>query len=96
MQTFKLDFKKLYNEKKMKFNNNFRIMAIKEFVQVQYGDNFENQSKIGRVYGINNNNGDVSYVLYDGEFILNTENGKEELDGFGRYISDYYYKEGMF
>ena len=49
------------------------------------------------MYGINHNSdGSNSYVLYEGEFIHNTENQKEELDGYGRYISDYYFKEGQF
>ena len=86
----------MINEKKLKLDNNFRIKAIKEFIQIEYGQDFEQTTKIGRVYGVNNHNGENSYVLYEGEFILNIENGKEELDGYGRYISDYYYKEGVF
>ena len=94
LQKKKFNFAKLIEDKQLKFaGEEFRIAAIKEFVQIQFGDNFEMESKIGRVYGINHNtDSSKSYVLYEGEFIHNIENGKEELDGYGRYISDYYFK----
>lgn len=97
LQKKKFNFAKLIQENQLKFGNDFRIAAIKEFVQIQFGENFERESKIGRVYGINHNSDQTKqYVLYEGEFIHNIENGKEELDGYGRYISDYYFKEGQF
>ena len=88
----KLDFKDLLKEKKLKFTDDFRIRYIEEIVGVEYGPGYRNESKIGRVYGLNNKNS--TYIFYDGELL--NHNGTENLDGYGKFINDFRYQEGYF
>ena len=45
----KLDFKDLYNKGKFKFKDDFRIRRIKELIEIEYGQEFKQNTEIGRI-----------------------------------------------
>ena len=59
----RLDFLRLIEDKKLKFDKEFRIRNIKELAEVEFGENYSKKSLIGRVYLSNNS-------FYEGELVL--------------------------
>lgn len=75
----------------LQFKKDFRIRKITELVEVEYGDNYSKVSKIGREYGMNDDDNDQFFEC--GEFTTD-ENNNDELHGHGVCIFEEYLSMG--